>query len=194
MHSPDAEDGSNAQMARARTRASVHQRGTVPHLLSAPATQSARSAWEEARQRWAGNAPGTPADTEEELEDDVYDPGDADNPDDFDEPGQAPGAPARAPRRRPRPRPAAPEHPMPYSSWKGHSLPLRDTWRTYRDGADRVIEFMPVAVVAYWPLAAVAFVIHSAFRLGQDSTTSLTRTLVFAVVIVVLVVGIAIAH
>jgi hypothetical protein len=83
---------------------------------------------------------------------------------------------------------------MPYSSWKGYSLPVRDTWRTYCDGAGRVIELMPIAVVAYWPLAVPAFVIHCFFRLGQDSTTSLTRTLVFVVVIVLLVTGIAIAH
>jgi hypothetical protein len=193
MHDPEGEDGSHAQIARARTRGSVHRRGAIPHLLSAPTTHSVRSALEEAQQRWAGDVTDAPDATEEDLDEDPYEPEESDDLADFAGPGAAPEAPYRAPRRTRRPRPAAPEHPMPYSSWKGYSHPLRASWQTYCDGAERVIEFMPIAVVGYWTLALPAFVIHSTFRLCQDSTTSLTRTLVFVVVVVILVVGILIA-
>lgn len=206
MHNPDGQEEPDAQMARARTRASVPRwaRGARPQ--SATTTDSVRSALDIARQRWASAAPGASEDTYADAPEEAYEeaygapvtavpagpvsPGQ--EPETDPEPGQEAG-PAPRGRRAASPRPPSPQHPMPYSSWKGSSRPLRDTWRTYCDGAARVIEFSPIAAFPYWVAGVPLYLIHCTARLVQDSTTSVTRGAVFVVVVVILIVGIAIA-
>ncbi|MCL2581025.1 MAG: hypothetical protein FWE35_01050 [Streptosporangiales bacterium] len=107
--------------------------------------------------------------------------------------GEEPATAPLPPEATGRVRPPSPQHPSPFGSWSGASLPLRETWRTYTDGAARVMEEAPVLVIAYWAAGLPLFAVHAVCRLGQDSTTSVTRGLVFAVVVVVLVTGIALA-
>jgi hypothetical protein len=187
MHDPDGEDGSHAQMARARAQGSVPRWGTRRQAAPASTTDSVRGALALASQRWgtvhADPVAEPPAPTPAAPQDDAPPPA-------FTHPPTTPETPIDVPRA---PRQPAPEHPSPLNSWRGNSLPLRSTWATYCDGAARVIEAAPIAVVAYWALGLPAFALHCLFRLGQDSTTSLTRTFVFVIGVVILTVGIAIA-
>lgn len=204
MHSPDGQDEPHAQMARARTRTSVPPWRRGAHPQSTTTTQSVRSALEVARQRWASSTPQAPDDTPEELDDTPetaptapldheHAPAPASAPPSAPAPGSEP-APGLGPRpRRSAPRTPAPEHPMPYSSWKGYSRPLRDTWRTYCDGAGRVMESSPILVAPYWAVGVPILLVHCTARLVQDSTTSVTRGVVLVVVVTILIVGIAIA-
>lgn len=184
MHDPERESESHTQVARTRTRASVHQGRQGAHPPFTTTTESVRSALDVARQRWASVTPEATQDTPERSDDSPETP--------TTEPtiGDAPTAP-QTPAADPGP--AAPEHPLPFNSWSGNSLPLRATWATYCDGARRVIESSPVLVIGYWAVGLPLFAIHSLARLSQDSTTSVTRGLVFVVVVVILIVGIAIA-
>lgn len=192
MHNPGGQEEPGAQMTRARTRDSVPRwaRGVRPQ--SAATTDSVRSALDIARQRWASAAPYAPEGTPEEA----YDAPATAGPEDLVPPEREPEAepgPGPGGRRASSPRPPSARHPMPYSSWKGSSRPLRDTWRTYCDGAARVIEFSPVAVLPYWLAGVPLYLIHCTARLVQDSTTSVTRGAVFVVVVVILIAGIVIA-
>lgn len=180
MHDHDAAEASHAQIARARTRGSVPHRGRGGQPDPETATDSVRSALDVARQKWGVGTGGSRP--EEPVQDTPEGPAGTD-------PAFAPlpeGSPAA--RRRP-----VPEHPMPFGSWSGASLPLRETWATYAGGAARVIEASPVLVIPYWIAGVPAFLLHVTFRLGQDSTTSVTRSVVFAIVVAVLVTGIAVA-
>jgi hypothetical protein len=168
---PDPEE-SHAQMARARTRGSVHQTRPGAHPLPEPTTQSARSALERARQNWSNDdtqAPPAPP-SDDELDDRG------------DDGAGTPPPPFRGP-----------SHPSPLNSWSAASPPIRETWANYRAGAARTTETSPIMWIPYWTVAVVCFAVHCLFRLGQDSTTSVTRSLVFATVIGILILGLTIA-
>jgi hypothetical protein len=92
--------------------------------------------------------------------------------------------------------PAAPPagHPAPFSSWGSESRPVREVWATYRADAARAADRNPFLGLGYWLLALPAFTLHALLRLGQDSTTSLPRTLAFAVALTVLIAGLILLH
>lgn len=179
MHNPDAQDGSHAQVARARARTSVPRSGPSPQPDPDSTTDSVRSALDVARQRWSANpteeSPATPPQTA----------GLANSP--------ASATPETDPGAQNPPRLAPVDHPHPFNSWSNWSQPVREVWRTYCDGARNVKEFSPILVLPYWGVGLPLFVIHSTCRLGQDSTTSVNRGVVFVIVVVILIVGIVIA-
>jgi len=191
MHSPDGEEESHAQVARAHTRPIVHQRPRRTHLLSAPTTESDRSPVDRARQRWAWGGTATAPELDDDLEEEPGDDAGTGAPANPGEAGQTAPEAARPEPRAPLVAPQA--HPSPFSSWSGASLPVRATWNTYVYDAQRAKETSWFLLLGYLVIAIPAFPIHCLLRLAQDSTTSATRTLVFAITLTILVIGILVA-
>ena len=191
MHSQDGEEESYAQVTRARTRPTVHQRPRRAHLLSAPTTESDRSPVDKARQRWAWGGTATAPELDAEPEEE---PGEAAGPAAPAAPGQAGGEATAVPRPEPRaPLAAPPAHLSPFSSWSGASLPVRATWATYVHDGLRAREKSLLLLFGYAVIAIPAFPLHCLFRLAQDSTTSVTRTVIFAITMTILIIGILVA-
>lgn len=174
-------DDRHAQVARARTRDSVPQTSPRAHAPRGSATESPRSAVEQARQRWNRTAPTAPP---VPPTDDQVEPGDAGSPTPSPTPTPAPQPPA--------PLPPGPIHPSPFSSYSDSSQPLRATWATYRAHGAQVKEFSPILVVPYWLGGLIFYGLHCLFRLGQDSTTSLVRSLALVAVLGIFTIGIVI--
>lgn len=187
MHSQDGEEADNAQMARARTRHTVHHRPRRANPLPDLATERDRNPLDEARRRWTWGgpqpAPQPDGDPAEELDDDARE----DDGDSVQEAAEAARPRLRAPLIAPQ------AHLSPFSSWSGASLPVRATWATFVYDGRRAKDASPFLLAGYLVIAIPAFPVHCLFRLAQDSTTSVTRFIVFAITVTILIVGIAVA-